>query len=422
MFRMKSPERHSTMNNPNDYLVGLDIGSHKVLCVVALPSPKEAGKYRICGYSYKDSLGVRNGIVTDLNAAVDDIKTAVREARSSGNLPELTNAWVAIGGSTLTSENCMGTAIVRGNEVKPADVEAADINAREHGRRQGKQLIKMIPQGYTCGDTHTFTPVGLVGEKLTAYYHSVYASVKNAENMKRSLLRSGIDLAGYEPHPIAAALSVTQEADHYVGALVIDMGAETTSMTLVYEHQTLLTLVRPFGSEFFTRDLSAIFGLTLAQAEEVKIRFGSCSSAGVLPGESVRPSIEEGCGSPLCSRSLIVQTLHERARELFRIYRDVVEKAGCLDKVNVVIITGGGANLRAIDEVARSVFGVPARIGVPLCFDEKNALAMRPNASVAAGLIMAADKSRATGDDGRIRTPSLGSLKGRLKTVFLGDY
>ena len=362
------------------------------------------------------------GIVTDLNAAVDDVKAAVREARSSGNLPELTNAWVAIGGSTLTSENCIGTAIVRGNEVKPADMEAADINAREHGRRQGKQLIKMIPQGYTCGDTHTFTPVGLMGDKLTAYYHCVYASVKNAENMKRSLLRSGIDLAGYEPHPIAAALSVTQEADHYVGALVIDMGAETTSMTLVYEHQTLLTLVRPFGSEFFTRDLSAIFGLTLAQAEEVKIRFGSCSPAGVLPGESVRPSIEEGRGSPLCSRSLIVQTLQERARELFRIYRDIVEKAGCLDKVNVVVITGGGANLRAIDEVARSVFGVPVRIGVPLCFDERNALAMRPNASVAAGLIMAADKSRAAGDEGRIRTPSLGSLKGRLKTVFLGAY
>ena len=68
------------MNNPNDYLVGLDIGSHKVLCVVALPSPKGEGLYRICGYSFRDSHGVRNGIVTDLNAAVDDIKAAVREA------------------------------------------------------------------------------------------------------------------------------------------------------------------------------------------------------------------------------------------------------------------------------------------------------------------------------------------------------
>ena len=75
------------MNNPNDYLVGLDIGSHKVLCVVALPSPKGEGLYRICGYSFRDSHGVRNGIVTDLNAAVDDIKAAVREARSAGNLP-----------------------------------------------------------------------------------------------------------------------------------------------------------------------------------------------------------------------------------------------------------------------------------------------------------------------------------------------
>ena len=137
MSRTKSPGPHSTMNNPNDYLVGLDIGSHKVLCVVALPSPKGEGLYRICGYSFRDSHGVRNGIVTDLNAAVDDIKAAVREARSAGNLPELSNAWVAIGGSSLTSENCLGTAVVRGNEVKPADVEAAENNAREHSLRQG---------------------------------------------------------------------------------------------------------------------------------------------------------------------------------------------------------------------------------------------------------------------------------------------
>ena len=88
----------------------------------------------------------------------------------------------------------------------------------------------------------------------------------------------------------------------------------------------------------------------------------------------------------------------------------------------VEIITGGGANLRAIDEVARDVFGVPVRIGAPLCFDEKNALSMRPNASVAAGLLMAADKTRAAGDSRSYRTPSLLNLSGRIRTVFFGDY
>ena len=175
-------------------------------------------------------------------------------------------------------------------------------------------------------------------------------------------------------------------------------------------------------SKLDDRDLSTIFGVSLDQAEELKIRFGSCSMDGVLPGESVRPSLEDVRGTPLCSRSLIVQTLYERAKEFFRIYRDVIEKAGHLDKVHAVIITGGGANLRAIDEVARDVFGVPVRIGAPLCFDEKNALSMRPNASVAAGLLMAADKTRAAGDSRSYRTPSLLNLSGRIRTVFFGDY
>ena len=178
------------MNNPNDYLVGLT--SAPTRCCASLRSrrPRARG-FTASAATVRDPHGVRNGIVTDLNAAVDDIKAAVREARSAGNLPELSNAWVAIGGSSLTSENCLGTAVVRGNEVKPADVEAAENNAREHSLRQGKQLIKMIPQGYSCGDTFSQTPVGLVGDKVTAYYHAVYGSVKNAENMKRSLLRSG---------------------------------------------------------------------------------------------------------------------------------------------------------------------------------------------------------------------------------------
>ena len=137
-------------------------------------------------------------------------------------------------------------------------------------------------------------------------------------------------------------------------------------------------------------------------------------------GRKRPPSLEDVRGTPLCSRSLIVQTLYERAKEFFRIYRDVIEKAGHLDKVHAVIITGGGANLRAIDEVARDVFGVPVRIGAPLCFDEKNALSMRPNASVAAGLLMAADKTRAAGDSRSYRTPSLLNLSGRIRTCFSG--
>ncbi len=409
------------MNNPSDILVGLDVGTTKVLCVVARPS-EELGFFHIEGYGLVQSNGIRHGVVADLEGVVTSIREAVKEAQYTAQVP-ISEVCAAIGGSTLTSEDCVGTSVVRGREVTQHDVEIAEANAREHSARKDRQLIRMIAQGYRCGDALTDKPpIGFTGDRIEALYHAVFGSLSNAANMRRCLQRSGLELLNYEPHPWAASTAVLSETEKYCGTVVFDLGAQTTSIALFNENKICYTDVRPYGAEFFTRDIAIIFGLTLEQAEYMKVNSGHCYMNRVQRGETVQPKEEAGRQPRLYSKELLVKTLRGRALEIFRLYRKDLEETDMLRNVHCVVLTGGGANLPGIDTVASEVFGVPVRVGKPLYVEGQPGLISKPEASVAMGLISSAGALLAQGEEHGYRPKGFTNRFGWLKTLFTGNY
>ena len=410
------------MSEGNDYWVGLDVGSHRVLCIVAEPGDTP-GRFKVIGYGMVKSHGIQKGIVVNLEAVVKDIRAVVSEACQTSGLPEITRVWAAIGGSTLTSENCSGTAVVRGNEVTLADIKTAQQHACDNSLRQGKKLIKLACQGYRLGDDgalHVMMPLGLSGDRVEAIYHAAYGSVSNAENMKRCLQRSGLDLESYEPHPWAAALAVTRKADRYNGVAVLDIGAETTSIAVYHENVLLFTDVRPYGAEYFTRDVSCVFNVDLDEAEELKTTVGSCDPDGISEGDIVQAGGASGSGLTY-SRKLLARTLKSRADEFAGMYYQLLVQAGLIDKVGVIVLTGGGASLKGFAGVMSKRLNRPVRVSGPLYAQGSLNLMKTPQASVALGLIVAAASQGET-DSGSYRTRSLPNVLGQLKTIFIGDY
>ena len=408
------------MTEENDYFVGLDVGSHQVLCVVARPGDIE-GRFKVIGYGMVKSHGIRNGVVTNLEAVVTDIREVVREACQTSGLHTIDRVWAAIGGSQLTSENCVGTAVVRGNEVTMADIKTAQQHACDNSLRQGKKLIKLSYQGYRSGDEekiHTEMPLGLTGDRVEALYHAVYGSVSSAENMKRCLQRSGLDLESYVPHPWAAAMAVTTPTDRYAGVAVFDIGAETTSIAVYHENVLLFTDVRPYGAEYFTRDVSCVFDIDLDRAEELKTTVGCCDPESFPEGDTVQP---RGEGRFTYSRKLLARTLEARAEEFADMYRRLLSEAGLIDKIGVVILTGGGANLKGFDRVVSRQFKRPVRVKGPLYAQGGLNLMKTPQASVALGLIIAA-APQGDAENGGYRTRALPNVFSHLKTIFIGDY
>lgn len=404
-----------------EFFAALDVGSDKVLCLVARPGD-EPEMLRVIGIGNTPSSGIRNGCVVDVTAAVGSIRQAVREAGFTAGV-EITGVWAAIGGHTLKSANCTGQTVLRGREVTREDVEQAELNARQSALRdmKGESLLKLIPQGYRCGDLVTDKPVGLVGQKLEADVHALYGSRTNANNLKHAIQRVGLELINYEPHPWAAAQAVLSEPEKTCGTALIDIGAETTSLIVFREGRILFTDVRPWGAEHFTRDLAIVLGISLEDAEALKLRSGECRLSQVLPGEIVQIEVHGRTTRPY-ARDLLVKTLSSRVRQFFGIYRKMLADAGVLDQVELVVLTGGGAMLRGIGEEAEAILDKHVRIGIPDRVEGESPLLQRSDAAVAAGLAVCALKESLSGPERAFGMRRSMSFLGGLKTFFLGDY
>lgn len=401
-------------------IVTLDVGSSKVLCVVAEPTDDS---FRVLGVGRVDSEGIRRGTVNDVSAAVSVVRQAVSEALQTSGLTDIKRIWAAIGGDTLRSRNCTGVAVLRSNEVTDVDVELAQDNVRHNALREseGQDLLKLIPQGFQCGDTWApKNPLGLVGPKIEAMMHAVYGSTTNAENLKRVIQRAGLELANYEPHPWAASQAVLSDTDKQCGAVVIDLGDQTTSITFFEEGIVRLTDVRPWGAELLTKDLATQFSLEMDWAEKLKFsRSASCNLSNVKPNETVE--LEIAGEQRAFQRQKLVETLHTRITEFFELYKKLLASARALDRVHVVVLTGGGAQLKDIAQLAEKIFERPVRIGVPNFLLDEPSLLRQPDAAVATGLLKCANEARIQALSSR-RTKRGSSMLVRFKTFFLGQY
>ena len=410
----------------DEVVVALDVGSQKVLCVVAKPG-EAPGTCQVLGFGHVASDGIVEGTVVSIEAAVRSVRHAVSEAFYTSGVP-ISQVWAAIGGKSMTSASCEGTAVVRGNEVHDAEVTIARQNARDHAEAtaqvNGRDLIKLIPQGFEIGDAVVLepnTPEGLAGSRLVCRVHAVYGSALNAENLKRCLARSELELVGYEPHPWAAAKAVLTPSEMICGTAVIDIGAQTTSIAVFSGKMLRHTEVCKWGSERLTMDLSQVLGISLEEAEELKVRVGRCSLKEVIPGEMVQakdPSVSY-------SRELVAKTLAARVCEFFRLYEEHLRTAGVWDEVGAIVLTGGGAHLQDIDVLARETTGKNVRIGYPRWIEGDAPMLCRPEASVAMGLVRCAFEGADAEEEKRrthVRRRRLPQFMNRVITFFVGDY
>lgn len=410
-------------DNREECFAALDVGSSKVLCLVARPGA-EPGTLRVIGIGDAASRGVRNGCIVDVQEALQSIRSAVLEAGYTANV-QITGVWGAIGGQRLRSVNCVGQTVLRGREVTEEDVQQAETNARQAAQQalpgDGAEFIKIIPQGYRCGDVMVERPLGLVGPKLEAFVHALYGSRMTAQNLKRCIERAGVELIDYEPHPWAAARAVLTETERLCGTALIDIGAETSSIIVFREGRVLFTDVRPWGADVITRDLAMVLGLGISEAENLKQSGGECRPSAVSPDEIVQVETS-GAHPKTFKRDLVVKTVASRVREMFELYRRILVGAGVLDQLQMVVLTGGGAKLKGLQEVASSTLGLRVRLGLPRMIEGETLLQQRPEAVVAAGLAFCALDRGVMGRERTYGARRSRTFIDRVRTFFIGDY
>ncbi len=358
-------------------IVGLDIGSSKIICVVA--QSLSADKFKIEGVGQCGSVGVREGSVVEINQLTDSIQRAVKQAEESADV-SVKKVVAGVSGTHIRSGNTEASVVTRREEVQLRDVQEVIKTAQAVSLPPSMRYLAVIPQEYGVDNNWGIhSPVGLEGSRLDAKLHVVTAQASPCQNVNRALRRCGLTLVDNRLsfNPLASALAVATPEEKRLGVLVIDIGSELTDVALFYNNGVLYSGVFPFGSRLITNEISIKTQLPDLEAESVKCKMGQVM---FNPKEDPNhqyelPALVRTYGHvPVLTTQALSTIIDEQLYDIFEhIYFDIKEKKLGHYINHGVVITGGGANLKGIDRMAREVFGqhlagrnLNARIGRPI--------------------------------------------------------
>jgi len=346
-------------------IVGLDIGTTKVACIVGRKAGN--GKIEILGYGKTISTGVRRGVVTNIFETVDAIKQAVKQASDQSGV-EINRVSVGIAGQHIKSLQHRGV-MMRDNhetEITEAELEQLREDTRKINMTPGEEIIDIIRQDTYVDGELANNPVGMLGSKIEANFHVIIGQTLAARNIIKCIENAGLEMDYMILEPIASAQAVLDEEEKDAGVVLIDIGGGTTDIAVFKEKKIQHTAVIPFGGNIITEDICTGCSIIRHYAEEVKVKFGSAlaeqnrdDEVVSIPGIKGRPPKE-------ISFKNLAGIIQSRLEEIFDLVNYEIQKAKASNNLIAgIVLTGGGAMMKHIQMLAEFKTGLEVRIGYP---------------------------------------------------------
>src|SRR2546425_476262 len=420
------------MAKRTSHTVGLDIGTSKVTCIIA--GPGDEGLLHILGMGETESRGLRKGVIVNPDNAIEAIKRAVEEAERMSGL-QAEEVAINLAGSHIMGFN--GQAIVavsnRDREITADDVRRAIDSACEVPLRIAREIVDRLPQEFIVDDQDGINdPVGMTGARLAVKVHIVTSPVTARQNAINAVNRAGLIVADMILEQLAAAEATLTEDDKEYGSALVDIGAETTGLCIYQRGAVQHTAVFPLGGSHFTNDIAFGLRTPIPEAERIKRTVGcACSTAinDMERSELVEVPSVGGRAPRQLSRQILCDILQPRAEEVLMHVADEIKDAGWERQLSSgVVLSGGGALLHGMTEIAEQVFDAPVRVGFPER-DRFGGLVediQSPAWAAAAGLVLVAHRAQAMGArSGANRRGSTGKLthfvsrfRNRFSSIF----
>src|SRR2546421_2827892 len=357
------------MAKRSPHTIGLDIGTSRVTCIVG--EVGEGGLLEVVGIGEAEARGLRKGVIVNPDAAVDAIKKAVEDAERMSGL-EAEEVTINLAGSHILGFN--GQAIVavsgRDREINAEDVRRAIDSACAIQLPAGREIVDRLPQEFIVDDQDGINdPVGMIGARLAVKVHIVTSPVTARQNAINAVNRAGLIVSDMVLEQLAAAEASLTDEDKEFGSALVDIGAETTGLVIYQRGAVQHTAVFALGGAHFTNDIAFGLRTPIPEAEKIKRAFGYASSASLSEmerGEQVEVPSVGGRGPRLLSRQILCDILQPRAEEVLMHVADEIRESGWERQLSSgIVLTGGGALLSGLCEVAEQVFDAPVRVGYP---------------------------------------------------------
>jgi len=351
------------MQRQENIIVGLDVGTTKICAVVG---EVEGKKINIIGIGTHPSIGLRKGVVVNIESTVESIQKAVEEAELMAGC-EISSVYAGIAGGHITGFNSRGIVAIKGPEVTKNDVERVIDAARAVAIPMDREVIHVIPQEFIIDDQGGIqNPVGMSGVRLEAKIHIVTGAVTSAHNIVKCANRSGLDVCDIVLEPLASGEAVLTDEEKDLGTALLDLGGGTSDLAIFFGKNIKHTFVLSLGGNNLTNDISIGLRASQADAEKIKIKYGTCVARDISNEETIEVPGMGGRKPRKLPRQILGEILEPRIEEIFTLIKREIFRAG-MDKVitSGIVLTGGSSLLHGITDIAESIFDVPSRLGTP---------------------------------------------------------
>src|SRR6056297_3659556 len=354
------------MSHKTDLVAAIDIGTTKIVAIVG--KKKENGKIDILGISKTLSKGVKRGVVQNIEEAVNSIQKTVEDVQFTIG-KEISEVFVGIAGQHIRSIKNRGyiNRDSYDDEITRKDIDDLVNDMYKIPIDFGEEIIHVLPQNYIVdNETGIKNPVGMSGKRVEANFHIVIGQVASARNISKCITRAGLKLNSLILEPLASSEAVLTDDEKEAGVALVDIGGGTTDIAVFYDDIIRHTAVIPFGGNVVTRDIKEGCSILQRQAELLKIQFGSAlgdlaqeDKVVTIPGISGRDPKE-------ISFKSLAYIIQSRMEEIIDAVIYEIENSGYMDKLSAgIVLTGGGAMLKNLNQLVKFKTGMDVRIGYP---------------------------------------------------------
>lgn len=369
-----------------ELIVGLDIGSTKVCCVIGEVTDEGID---IIGVGSQPSRGLDKGVVINIEATVKSIKDAVNEAEVMAGV-EARSVYASVAGGHIKGMNSHGIVALHGSEVTPGDVAEVVRAARAVPLPTDRQVIHVLPQEYIIdGQGGVKEPVGMGGVRLESKVHIVTGARKCVENVTKCCQRVGLEVADLVVEQVASSQAVLSEDEKELGVALVDIGGGTTDIIIYAQGSIVHTSVLTLGGYHLTNDIAVGLRTPMVDAERVKQRYGCAMMELVKPEEQIQVPSVGGRPARTVSRQILCDIIEPRVEEIFALVGRELQLSGYEDQIaSGVVITGGATMMEGMVELAERVLKLPVRRGTPMGVGGLSDVVRSPRYATGVGLVL----------------------------------
>ncbi len=382
-------------------LAGLDIGSSAIRIVVAQSSSRGRGQVSdltVIGAIETPSQGISKGSVTSLDDAVASVSKALEQAeRMTGQA--IQSVWVGIGGAHIVAQESKGVVgVARADgEIREEDVARAIEAARTVATPTNHDILHVIPRSFTVdGQRGVIDPVGMTGVRLEADALIVEGLTSQVRNISKCVFRTGLSIDRMIFSILAVGETILSQKQKELGSVVVNIGAQTTGVIVFEEGNIAHVGVLPLGADHITSDIAIALRTSIEVAEAIKKRYGTALRQMTERGKKISVKEFGALGDETCTHGFLADVILARVEEIFEkvdLELRKIDRSGLLPAG--AFLTGGGAKLSGIQEVAKGVLRLPVALGLSIGVQSAMEEANDPAFSTAIGLVKWADDASA---------------------------